>query len=244
LYRLHLTKVGDSPNSLIIGGSDKNHTFVILNRDTHVIMNVSLSEPPFNKVSFPDSELNSSLNQVSNLIHRTDSIMSESDFLMGQFLDSKLNEELLEISDTSSNLLVSLFALYHSDIESSNRQNQEVINSFFEKWGNKDNAYLTSFQDKVNSAPHGINAWYFMLTAIISLGIGFFLGKLKIKPKNRIKELSVQERRIYAYLKKGASNQEIAENFNISLSTVKTHMSKIFKKMNVKSRKELMNKTR
>jgi len=95
-------------------------------------MNVSLSEPPFNKVSFPDSELNSSLNQVSNLIHRTDSIMSESDFLMGQFLDSKLNEELLEISDTSSNLLVSLFALYHSDIESSNRQNQEVINSFFD----------------------------------------------------------------------------------------------------------------
>ena len=68
------------------------------------------------------------------------------------------------------------------------------------------------------------------------------MGKLKVKPKNGIEEISIQERRIYEHLKIGASNQEIAENFNISLSTVKTHVSKIFKKMNVKSRKELMNR--
>lgn len=52
LYRLHLTKVGDSPNSLIIGGSDENYIFIILKRDTSVLMKVTLSEPPFKNISF------------------------------------------------------------------------------------------------------------------------------------------------------------------------------------------------
>jgi DNA-binding NarL/FixJ family response regulator len=41
-------------------------------------------------------------------------------------------------------------------------------------------------------------------------------------------------------LKKGASNKEISEEFNIGISTVKSHVSSILSKMNAKSRKELM----
>jgi DNA-binding CsgD family transcriptional regulator len=242
LYRLHLTKVGNSPNSLIIGGRDENYMFVILNRDTSVTMEGALSEPPFKNISFTNSELNTSLNKISRLIHKTDSIASESDFLMNQFLDSKLNEELLEIADTSSNFLISLFALYHSDIESSNLQNQEVINSFLNKWDNKENVYLSSFQNKIYPSLKDANSWYIIVTAILCLSIGFLIGKLKIKTKKGIEELSVQERKVYELLKTGASNQEIAENFNIGLSTVKTHVSKILNKLNVKSRKELMNR--
>lgn len=242
LYRLHLTKVGDSPNSLIIGGSDENHMFIILSRDTSVIMNVSISEPPFKNVSFTDSEVNTSLNIITNLIHKTDSLSSESDFLMSQFLDSKLNEELLAISDTSSNLLVSLFAFYHSDIECSKLQSQDLINSFFKKWENNENVYLAAFQNKTFSDPNDPRLLYLIVTAIMCLVIGFLLGKLKMNTTKGIEELSVQERKVYELLKTGASNQEIAINFNIGLSTVKTHVSKILNKTNVKSRKELMNR--
>lgn len=241
LYRLHLTKVGDSPNSLIIGGSDENYIFIILKRDTSVLMKVTLSEPPFKNISFINSELNSSLNKISKIIHRTDSISSVSDFSMSQFLNSRLDEELLEIADTSSNFLVSLFALYHSDLESLKLQNQEIINSFFDKWANNDNVYLSSFKKKVYSQPNDKSLWNIIATAISCLTIGFLLGKIKIKTKKGIETLSVQERKIYDLLKSGASNQEIAENFNIGISTVKTHVSKILNKMNVKSRKELMN---
>lgn len=240
LYRLHLAKVGDSPNSLIIGGSDENFMFIILKRDTSFYMEVPLSKPPFKKVSFINSELNSSLNKISKLIHRTDSISSESDFLMSQFLNSRLNEELVEIADTSSNFLVSLFALYHSDLESLKLQNQEIINSFFDKWGNNDNVYLSSFKKKGYSQTKDKSSWYIIVIAISCLTIGFLLGKTKVKTNKGIEKLSVQERKIYDLLKSGASNQEIAENFNIGLSTVKTHVSKILNKMNVKSRKELM----
>ncbi|PID68485.1 MAG: hypothetical protein CR989_05120 [Flavobacteriales bacterium] len=52
-------------------------------------------------------------------------------------------------------------------------------------------------------------------------------------------ELTVQEKRIYDLLKKGCSNKEIASEFNISVSTVKTHVNNIFKKKKVSSRNEL-----
>lgn len=52
-------------------------------------------------------------------------------------------------------------------------------------------------------------------------------------------ELTVQEKRIHDLLKKGHSNKEIAAEFNISVSTVKTHVNNIFKKKNVSSRNEL-----
>lgn len=34
LYRLHITKKGDTPATLIIGGKDENHLFLILNRSS------------------------------------------------------------------------------------------------------------------------------------------------------------------------------------------------------------------
>jgi len=61
------------------------------------------------------------------------------------------------------------------------------------------------------------------------------------KNNNLIKSLSVQERKIFTLLKDGKSNKEISEEFNIGLSTVKSHVNNIYSKLNIKSRKEGMN---
>lgn len=241
LYRLHLTKMGNSPNSLIIGGSYENFMFLILNGDTYVHIEIAKSDPPFKKVSFINSESNTYLNDISKRMSIKDSIASQNDFSMGQFLNRKLNEDLLEIADTSSHFLVSLFALYHCDIETTNFQNPEAINSFLQKWNSSKSDYVTEFRNKTYSRPQDKKLWPIIATAILCLSIGFLIGKVKFEKARSIEKLSVQERKVYDLLKSGASNQEIAENFSISISTVKTHVSKILNKMNVKSRKELMN---
>jgi LuxR family transcriptional regulator, positive regulator of biofilm formation len=54
--------------------------------------------------------------------------------------------------------------------------------------------------------------------------------------KPGIKALSCRERIILQEVASGASNQEIADNLQISIHTVKTHLYKIYRKINVPNR--------
>lgn len=54
--------------------------------------------------------------------------------------------------------------------------------------------------------------------------------------------ISDREKEIIMFMSKGLSNKRIAEELFISVNTVKTHVRNIFKKMNAKSRFELMMK--
>lgn len=54
-----------------------------------------------------------------------------------------------------------------------------------------------------------------------------------------IDQLSNREKEVTQYLLKNYSNSEIADILHISLNTVKTHSSRIYKKLNVSSKKEL-----
>ncbi|WP_067726740.1 response regulator [Oceanobacillus damuensis] len=53
-------------------------------------------------------------------------------------------------------------------------------------------------------------------------------------------ELSIREKEVLMCLVEGLSNKEIAEKLFISDKTVKIHVSKIFKKFNVKSRSQVI----
>ncbi|MGR5236911.1 response regulator transcription factor [Vibrio alfacsensis] len=52
-------------------------------------------------------------------------------------------------------------------------------------------------------------------------------------------ELSSKEQKVFMYLVQGFSNKEIAEQLNVSLSTVKTHVSHILSKTGKQSRAQL-----
>ena len=56
--------------------------------------------------------------------------------------------------------------------------------------------------------------------------------------------LSTREYEVLQLLTKGQSNAEIAENLFLSLSTVKTHVSNLFVKMDVKSRAQAIEKAK
>ena len=76
--------------------------------------------------------------------------------------------------------------------------------------------------------------------ATVFLLLGWWVGKQKsptAPPQSGPKEpLSPREADILSAVSQGSSNQEIAESLNISLSTVKTHLSNIYSKLGVKRR--------
>jgi len=103
---------------------------------------------------------------------------------------------------------------------------------------------------------------FIALIALIftSLGVwagGQILGKVIVKPEpqtanpvahdqNNLKQtgLSTREYEVLLQMSRGLSNQEIAEKLFISLSTVKTHTSNVFSKLNVNSRMHAVQKAR
>ncbi|WP_420321710.1 response regulator transcription factor [Flagellimonas sp.] len=85
----------------------------------------------------------------------------------------------------------------------------------------------------------------------LNFGLGFLIllfgiaiAKMRRKRyKVLVSELSKQERTIRNLILQGKSNKEIANELFISLSTVKTHITSIYSKLNVANRKELLQKS-
>ena len=61
------------------------------------------------------------------------------------------------------------------------------------------------------------------------------------KKSKSLNNLSIQERKILVLIQQGLSNQEISDQCNIGMSTVKSHVSNIYGKLKIKSRKEALN---
>ena len=82
-----------------------------------------------------------------------------------------------------------------------------------------------------------------ILLGALLLFLFYFIYSIKSTKKlNTEEELSKQEKNIKNHIIAGKSNKEIAEELFISLSTVKTHITNIYHKLNVTNRKELIAK--
>lgn len=68
----------------------------------------------------------------------------------------------------------------------------------------------------------------------------FTLNETELKKLN----LSNREYEVLQLLAKGHSNNDIAENLYLSISTVKTHVSNLYSKMDVKSRTQAIEKAK
>lgn len=73
------------------------------------------------------------------------------------------------------------------------------------------------------------------------LSIRFLLALFKTeKIENRFSKLTKTEKRILFSISEEKFNKEIADEFNITISTLKSHINSINKKLKVKSRKDLI----
>ncbi len=79
-----------------------------------------------------------------------------------------------------------------------------------------------------------------LIVCLLGMGLAFVF--LKRKPQ-LISPLSQREENIKNLILEGKSNKEIAEELYISLSTVKTHITHIYHKLQVAGRRELLQKS-
>lgn len=88
-----------------------------------------------------------------------------------------------------------------------------------------------------------VNSLLLVPFIVLVCGLGMLLGTTKQKDEfeySFLKRFSKRELEVVALINQGKRNQEIAEELYIDLSTVKSHLNKIYRKTGVKSRKELM----
>jgi DNA-binding CsgD family transcriptional regulator len=244
LIRFHVSKKGDLPASLIIGGKDENHFFFIANRNSIITIKDTGNSEFIKDIALYGYFPNKTLQQVDRIANYLDTTSNNNSLIKTELIRSAVFEKLRSIADTCSNPLVSLYALYKSKFDKNYSVNQLFYRNFLFKWRKVKNPYFQEFRNKLPEANNN-EILSSAVLALISLTIGFlmYFGYTKVfkKKQNPLQDLSVQERKIFALLLEGKSNKEISETLMISLSTAKSHVNNIYSKLGINSRKDVLN---
>ncbi len=109
--------------------------------------------------------------------------------------------------------------------------------------------YVSELQSDLALAPKettstsGFDPQYFIypLFFLVLLSLGYFFLRKRKPPQGKtvLETLTSQERKIMDAILDGKSNKEIAAHFYISVSTVKSHINSIYKKLGLSSRTEI-----
>ena len=243
LYRLHVSKKEAPAASLIIGGKEENHMFLIANKKSSIYLESKSDKGIFYDYEINGHRPNKDFKAIYHIVN-DDNRTSATSNLKKEFVNKTVYEQLRHIADTSSHPIVSLYALTNSKFESSYLENQKFYEGYLEKWKSEDSTYFKELRAKFPKEDKSILIWvvttgvtFFILGFIIN----YYISSKNRKSNKQLKLLSIQERKVYSLLLEGKSNKEISEEFNIGVSTVKSHVSSIYNKLNVKSRKEIVN---
>lgn len=244
LYRIHLSKIGDPPASLIIGGKDENYIFFIANNKSDITINSFDTTALFEILEIKNSPQTTLLCEVNKMLLYVDTTNFYNTPLKRELMENAMDEKLRQFADTCSYPLVALYAIYKSNFEDHIKSNSDFYNRFLKKWNNEKSPYFKKFREAI-PIKKNIN-YSSVIFSILGFGIGIllmtFMFKRKTKTaKNQLQDLTIQERNIFGLLQQGKSNKEISDVLNISLSTVKSHVNNIFSKLKIKSRKEIIN---
>ena len=241
LLRLHVVKKGTSPASLIVGGEEENNTFLVANNTSDIQIYTLGEKPVFKAMLIANSPKSKAFHYLTELVNYPNVIDYGATPLDKRFVEEVVNEKLKLYADTcESSVLLALYALRNTDVKEDYKNDPQFYDQLRHKWGSEQSIYFQAFEKQLPQQ-QGFFVWWFAL-GILVFGSALFMFRRKSKKKEIVdlQELSIQERKIYEMLRQGASNKEIAEEFHIGISTVKTHVSRIFSKLNVKSRKEVM----
>jgi DNA-binding CsgD family transcriptional regulator len=142
-----------------------------------------------------------------------------------------------------------LHAYYLEDLKS-NPYYDELLDRLSNKYPNSTytqqyNSELTSDKYIISSHTFDKYPWWYALIFVLVLSLLanlFFFGRIqKLKQQFRSQEtpLSKQEKKVLDLILEDRSNKEIAAQLFVSVSTVKTHINNLYKKLQVSSRDEV-----
>lgn len=142
--------------------------------------------------------------------------------------------------------LLYMILILSSDLENNKR---EVFNYLREAiYYSIDNSYLMPYVLEGDKLLNIISILKSDKNTTLTNSEKKFINKLldidKIKNNKSVELLSSREKEVLEILSEGLSNKEIGENLNISTATVKTHIIKIYSKLNVSNRIQAIEKAK
>jgi len=243
LYRVHFSKKGDSPASLIIGGKDHNHFFLFAARNSEVSVTVNRGNGFINDLKFEGYSLNKALWIINASLEALDSIGQNGNIVNREYAIESVNEEIKTYADTCSLPLLSLYALYNINYSEDYDNNPAFYRRYLHKWRSQKSSYFREFRSSIRAEikpARIISIIGGSVILIIIVAMAIYYKREKKNNKNPISRLTIQERKVLDLLKQGKSNKEIAEECSVSVSTIKSHVNSIYSKLDVRSRKEIM----
>ena len=260
IYRLHICKKNDPVSTIIIGGRDENFIHFIMNNQSQINLYPDEEKPSFHNSLVDGNTASKSLALLINLRKL---------LLIPPSLPSKQNREYAEqqviskfykIADTSSHPIVALLALHmlNDYIESPELSLMEKTGKRLHISDSSNPYYLSfikqldylKFQSELIAEPVYLS-WlrWAGYSVILLFFLYFVIYRLRLKNRskpiadsNPVRQLSIQEKKVFDLIRNGASNKEISSELNIEVSTVKSHVYKIFSRLGVRSRREIINK--
>lgn len=244
LFRIHIAKRSDPPASLIIGGKDENHIFIIANSNSQVFIEDTSNTEFFGDARIRGYYPNQMMQQIDEISSYIDTTNFNGSQIKAELVRSAIFENLRVYADTCSNPLIALYALYKSNFQENYSVNQQYFKNFLSKWKHERSTYFDEFRKQIQiPKSYGIG-FLLLIGSLLFIGGGFvclvILNRFK-KKLNPLRDLSVQERKIFSLILEGKSNKEISESLNIGLSTVKSHVNSIYSKLDINSRKGILN---
>jgi len=268
IYRIHVDTCSENDqNTTHFTGhcpNSKEVVFIANNNDT-LMLPFSFDEEMFCRVVSKNEKANAFL-KIDSLKHdmrfafgtyRSEAnrkINSKKWFSILQQYGEQLQEPLAELYSYAylSDRTQPIHAYYLEDIKS-NSYYDDLLQRLNEKYPNSNyteqySAELASDKYLVAAIKPDTFPWWIYLIGVISavsiLGNFFFYRKLKKAnetPSSLEESLSKQEKKVLELILEDKSNKEIASVMFVSLSTVKSHINNLYKKLNVTSREDVKN---
>ena len=263
-YRLYLIKEENSELNacLYVGNEDHNFLHLILDNNSQIeILSDTTSTAPFGAYTIQGDQANEQMRELSRLIYPSYYFHQIKFPTELQFSQEKLNRDLLTFADTCQNALVGLAAIINTDFDQYFELEEAAYQTFGQKLRRdlKAHSYTKDYFRKLlyykGTAPSIIPIWIKGILAVLGclLGAAVYciyllrqhIGELKeslhqqvIQSKPVKPSFTNQEEKILLLIQAGKSNKEIAATLFIGLSTVKTHINKLYAKLGVKNRTE------
>jgi len=268
-YRLYLMKEQNREYDacLYFGLNDHNFIHIVLHNESQLVINAATDAfSPFGNYGVEGDVTNQLMRQLSNMVYPSIEFY-DFRFPTEQKLSAeKLQQDLKYFADTCSIPIVSLAAVNYTDFE----EYFDIDRDFYEDFGQRlkqilpNSIYTKNYFRKLNyyafEEQNIIPNWVFLTIGLLSFGLLLMTGlafyfyrktiaKNEVPPTNAVEEirtlydkLTLKEREILTLIQAGKANKEIASELFIGVSTVKSHINKIYGKLEVRSRKEVVSK--
>jgi len=251
LLRLHIRKKADPVSTLIIGGKEQNFVHLLIKGGDRLFIQdkVDPGGQPFKDPIFADP--------VNTIFQKFQMICDEWRNKQAKSkIEAELNQlaydqMLMNFADTCSTGMVKWAILSELGISHLSESYSEWLTSQIDLYQGHASPYWIPLYNEYNyiNLQSGSDHKYFSWLLYLILGVAAILlisvtlkksnKRKKVSVSGKIKSLSIQEYKIFEFLKDGHSNKEIARQMNIEISTVKSHVNNIYLKLGVNSRKEI-----